>query len=119
MTRTELYNKVTPCGDLDYISMVYLIQNTVFIDPSFKLVLVGRIQQTGKLSREDWILLFKSVVYTVNSPISSDTATGWLSNKCTLTPVELKTFLNYVSFSDGSVPTYLLSETNDFLMMEN
>lgn len=119
MTRTELYNQITPCGSMSYVNMVYLIQNTTFIDPSFKQVLVGRLQQNGSLSREDWILFAKQVSFIPASPINSDTVSGWFANKCSLTRVELKTFLNYVTFTDGSVPTYLLSETNDFIMMEN
>jgi len=104
---------------MTYTNMVYMIQNTTFIDPSFKQVLIGRLQQNGSLSREDWIMFAQAVTYIASSPIDASTVVSWFATKCTLTRVELKTFLNYVTFTDGSVPTYLLSETNDFIMMEN
>lgn len=118
MTRTELYSKITPCGTMSYPDMVYLLSNVEYTDPTFAYLLIQRLSQTGGLSNTDWILFAKSVVFTPGSPINAATVEGWFANKCSLTVVELKMFLEYVSFVDGSQPTYILSQTGDFIISE-
>lgn len=118
MTRIELYQSITPCGGFSYPNMVYLLNNVSFTDPSIAYLLIQRLAQDGKLNRTDWILFAKSVKFITNSPINSDTVVGWLANKCQLSIVELKMFLEYVSFTDGSQPTYILSQTGDFIIAE-
>jgi hypothetical protein len=104
---------------MPFTSMVYLVQNLTFADPAIQLVLLQHISQTGRLKREDWILLAKSITYDTGSPITADTVVSWLANKCKLSVTELKTWLNYVTFIDGSVPTYVLTQTGDFVLTES
>lgn len=118
MTRNELYNKITPCGTLSYTNMVYLLESLVFTDEQIRLALIQRIAQNGELSQQDWILLGKSVVFLQSSPITPATIEEWLTGKCNLTKSELKMFLEYVQFMDGSLPTFILSEDGDFLIAE-
>lgn len=98
--------------------MVYLLSSVTYTDPSIGYLLINRIAQDGKLSQQDWILFAKSVTYIAGSPISGATVEGWLSGKCNLTALELKAFLEYVSFTDGSQPTFILSQTGDFIIAE-
>lgn len=118
MTRRELYDKITPCGDLSYTDMVYLLESLSFADVQIKYLLINRISQTGKLSQQDWILLAKSINFVAGSPIDANTVIGWLTGKCSLSMLELKAFLEYVTFTDGSTPTYILSQTGDFIIAE-
>lgn len=118
MTRTELYNGITSCGQMSYTALIYAISNTTFSDPSLQLLLLGRVSQVARLSREDWILFAKSVTYQSGSPITGDTVASWLASKNCLTAVELKTWLNYIVFTDSSEPTYLLTESGDIVLAE-
>lgn len=119
MTRNELYNKITPCGKLNYLDMVYLIQNVVYNDPSLMMVFLQRIQQGGQFSRDDWEFFAKSIVFVSGSPINSTTVVSWLENKCSFSKTELENLLEYVQFTDGSQPTYVLvSEPGEFIIPE-
>lgn len=119
MTRNELYNKITPCGKLNYLDMVYLIQNVLYINPSMLMVFLTRIKQDGSFNGEDWLLFAKSVIYVTGSPINQDTVASWLSGKCNLSKTELENFLEYVQFTDGSEPTIVLvSEADEFIIPE-
>lgn len=82
------------------------------------MLLLERISQTGKLTGEDWILFAKSVVFLPGSPITAATVEAWLTGKCSLTATELKEFLEYVTFTDGSTPTFIISQTGDFIIAE-
>lgn len=118
MTRNELYNKITPCGTLSYANMVYLLESLVFTDEQIRIAMIQRIAQNGVLSQQDWILLAKSVTFISGSPITPETIEEWLTGKCNLTRSELKLFLEYVSFNDGSQPTFILSQDGDFIIAE-
>lgn len=120
MTRNELYNRISPCGTLSYWDMVYLIESLDFpaANEQVRLLLINRIAQNGVLSQQDWLLLAKAVTYRPGSPINANTVEEWLVGKCSLTRDELKLFLEYVGFIDGSQPTYILTQTNDFIIAE-
>ena len=120
MTRNELYNKITPCGVLSYWDMVYLLESLDFPpqNEQIRLALINRISQNGTLSQQDWLLLARSINFIPGSPINAATVEGWLLGKCALTAEELKLFLDYAAFIDGSSPTFILTETGDFIVTE-
>jgi hypothetical protein len=118
MTRHELYEMISPCGTLAYLDMLTLLSIVEYTDPQIGYLLIQRLTTHGKFTQEDWILFARSVVFLPDSPIDADIVESWFVGKCSLTGLELKTFLEFVSFTDGSLPTYLLSETGDFLVSE-
>ena len=118
MERIQLYNKITPCGNLDYLSMVWLINNLVYTDQQIGLLLLNRLSQTGRLKQQDWILLFNSVLFLENSPINSVTAKEWLIGKCNLNRSELKLFLEYAQLHETE-PTFLTTGSADLLTTNN
>lgn len=119
MTRNELYNKITPCGNMEYQNMVYLLQSVAFEDETIRQLLLNRIRQGGELNREDWIIFVKNVVFTPETTLTEDAVISWLNNKCGLNRVEFTAFLEGIEFIDGSEPTFILSEQGDILVTEN
>lgn len=119
MTRQELYNQITPCGNIPYLAMVYLIQNVQMQNESIKVTLIERLSNNnGKFSQSDWLLFFSQVSFLPGAPITIDTVLQWITGKCNLTAVELRTILEYLVFIDGSQPTYLLAENGQILIEE-
>lgn len=118
MTRSELYNKISPCGTLDYPTMVYLISNVQFTNIATQQLLLSRIAHNGALSQQDWLLFARSIEFLPNSPINALTIEDWLTGKCRLSGDELKQFLEFVQFTDGSQPTFILTENGDFIIAE-
>lgn len=100
--------------------MVYLIQNVSFSNESIKVALLERLgNNNGRFSQSDWILFFSNVSFIANSPVNIETVMEWVTGKCSLTQVELRTILEYVVFTDNSAPTYnLLGENNQILISE-
>lgn len=103
---------------MSYWDMVYMLESINISDEAIRLLLINRLSQKGALSKQDWILLSKSVSFTPGSPINQETIEEWLQGKCNLTREELKMFLEYVVFTDGSSPTYILSQGGDFIIAE-
>lgn len=103
---------------MSYTNMVYLLESLVFVDEQIRLGLIQRLAQNGTLSQQDWLLLARSITFISGSPITAETIEEWLTGKCNLTRSELKLFLEYVSFNDGSTPTFILSENGDFIIAE-
>jgi|SRR5699024_2209149 len=118
MTRRELYDKITPCGTLSYWNMVYLIESLVFEEETVRYTILDRIHQNGRLSVQDWKLVFRNIEWTANSPVDENTALEWLNGKCSLTRAELKLLLEYAQFNDGSNPTIIISQQGDFIITE-
>lgn len=119
MTRNELYNQITPCGTIPYTGMLYLLNSLIFTDAQVKLGLIERLTQNGRISQEDWRLLARTVEFTPGSPIDGSIVEGWIGTKCSLSRSEFKLFLEFTEFTDGSTPTYLISEVGDFILPEN
>lgn len=119
MTRQELYNQISPCGNIPYLAMVYLIQNVQMQNESVKVTLIERLSNNnGKFSQSDWLLFFSQVSFTTGAPVTVNTVLEWITGKCKLTAVELRTILEYLVFIDGSQPTYLLAENGQILISE-
>lgn len=119
MTRQELYNEITPCGSISYLALVYLIQNVQMSNESIKVTLLERLSSNnGKLTQSDWLLFFSQVSFAAGSPINLDTVREWITGKCNLTAIELRTILEYLVFIDGTQPTYLLAENGQILIAE-
>lgn len=119
MTRQELYNSINVCGDLPYLSLVYLVQNVEFANESLKITLIQRLSANGgKFSQDDWLLFFSQVSFLPGSPITINTVLDWITGKCSLTATELRTILEYLVFSDGTQPTYLMAENEQILISE-
>lgn len=118
MTRNELYDLISPCGTIAYLDMITLLSILQYTDPQIGYLLIQRLTANQKFTQEDWILLANSVIYLPDSPITPEIVESWFEGKCHLTLTELKAFLEYVTFNDGSEPTFLLSETGDFLISE-
>lgn len=86
---------------------------------SIKVTLLERLSNNnGKFSQSDWILFFSNVAFTAGAPISINTVLEWITGKCSLTTIELRTILEYLVFMDGSQPTYLLAENGQILISE-
>lgn len=119
MTRQELYNSITPCGNIPFLSLVYLIQNVQMQNESIRVTLLERLSNNnGKFSQSDWILFFSQVSFLPGSPVNINTVMEWITGKCNLTAIELRTILEYLVFIDGSQPTYLLAENGQILISE-
>lgn len=119
MTRQELYNTIDVCGDMPYTSLVYLIQNVVFQNESIKVTLLERLSNNGgKFKQSDWLLFFSQVSFLPGAPITTQMVQEWINGKCKLTGVELRTIIEYLQFTDGSQPTYLLAENGQILIAE-
>lgn len=119
MTRQELYNTISPCGDIPYLAMVYLIQNVQMSNESIKVTLLERLgNNNGKFSQSDWLLFFNNVSFSPGAPISINTVIDWITGKCKLTQIELRTILEYLVFTDGSEPTFLLAQNGQILISE-
>lgn len=103
---------------MSYTNMVYLLESLVFTDEQIRLGLIQRLAQNGALSQQDWLLLSRSITFISGSPINAATIEDWLTGKCNLTRSELKMFLEYASFNDGSEPTFILSQDGDFIIAE-
>lgn len=118
MERIELYNKITPCGNLDYSSMVWLINNVVYQDQQIGVYLLSKLSQTGKLSQQDWIVLIKNSNFIMGSPINQQTALNWLNSKCNLSRQELMLFLEYINLHETE-PTFLTTGTGNLITTNN
>lgn len=118
MERIELYNKITPCGNLDYLSMVWLINNIVYQDQQIGFYLLSKLGQTGKLSQQDWITLIKSSTFISGSPIDENIALSWLVGKCNLNRSELMLFLEYIELHETE-PTFLTTGTGNLITTNN
>lgn len=119
MTRQELYNQISPCGNIPYLALVYLIQNVSMQNESVKVTLIERLSNNnGKFSQSDWLLFFSQVSFTAGAPVTVNTVLEWITGKCNLTAVELRTILEYIVYTDGSQPTYLLAENGQILIAE-
>lgn len=117
MLKADLINAVSPCGTLNYWEMISLFNNVEYVDISVLPLLEERLSQSGELSVTDWIFFAKSIVFEEASPIDACTIAGWLSNSC-FTQLELKAFVEWIKFTDGSQPTFLISEGGDILIAE-
>lgn len=119
MTRQELYNSINICGSIPYLSLVYLIQNVQMSNESIKVTLLERLSSNnGKFSQSDWLLFFGNVSFAPGAPINLDTVREWITGKCSLTATELRTIIEYLTFIDGTQPTYLLAENGQILISE-
>lgn len=119
MTRQELYNQISPCGAISYLALVYLVQNVQMINESVKVTLLERLSNNnGRFSQSDWLLFFSQVSFLPGAPININTVLEWITGKCNLTAVELRTILEYLVFLDGSEGTYLLAENGQILIKE-
>lgn len=119
MTRQELYNSITPCGDIPYLALVYLVQNVQFANESIKITLLQRLSaNNGKFSQNDWLVFFSQVSFRAGSPITIETVRDWITGKCSLSGTELRTILEYLVFIDGTQPTYLMAENEQILISE-
>lgn len=119
MTRQELYNQIDICGNIPYLALVYLIENVQMQNESIKVTLLERLtNNNGKFSQSDWLLFFSQVSFLPGSPINIDTVRDWITGKCSLSAVELRTIIEYLVFLDGSQPTYLLGENGQILIAE-
>lgn len=119
MTRQELYNSITPCGTISYLAMVYLIQNVSMRNESIKVTLLERLKNNnGKFSQSDWLLFFSQVDFIANAPVTINTVLEWITGKCSLSAIELRTILEYLRFLDGTQPTYLMAENGQILIAE-
>lgn len=99
--------------------MVYLIQNVVFSNESIKVTLLDRLgNNNGMFSQSDWLLFFANVSFIDGSPVNMDTVKSWITGKCSLTQIELRTILEYLVFTDGSEPTFLLAQNGQTLISE-
>lgn len=98
--------------------MVYLLESLVFTDEQIRLLLIEELSHSGELSQQNWILLANSITFISGSPIDAGTIEGWLTGKCSLNRSQLKLFLEYASFNDGSQPTFILSQAGDFIISE-
>lgn len=119
MTRQELYNNISPCGDIPYLAMVYLVQNVQMSNESIKVTLLDRLaNNNGKFSQSDWLLFFNNVSFVPGSPVNVNTVIDWITGKCSLTAIQLRTVLEYIVFTDGSQSTYLLGQNGQILIAE-
>lgn len=118
INRITFYDGISPCGGVAYLDLVEILSNLEYTDPQIGYLLIQRLVTNQEFTQQDWILLARSIVFLPGSPITADMVESWFNGKCQLTGTELKTFLEYVSFLD-SEPTYLLSDSGDFLISEN
>lgn len=119
MERQELYNSIDNCGNIPYSSLVYLVQNVEMSNESIKVLLLERLSNKGgKFSQQDWLLFISQVSFLPGAPVTLQMARDWITGKCGLTSVELRTIIEYLKFIDGSQPTYLLAENGQILIAE-
>ena len=116
INRSEFFNKFSPCGFIKFKDLKFLIESLSFTDQDIKFLILDRLSKNGELTREDWILISKSVVY-ISEQLNGEIVSSWLNNKCKFSISELKIFLDRVEFTNSD-PTYLLTQTNDLLILE-
>jgi parallel beta-helix repeat protein len=119
MTRQEIIDSITRCGNLPFNSLFELVSIANYIADDIKPVLLFKINQSGKLNRTDWKLFANSVSYVDGSPITSEIVNEWLSNECKLTYDQLVAFIQYVEFDndwDNDVPKFMFVPTDGNLL---
>lgn len=117
-TRTELYNRIDACGYMKYLDMILFLQSIRMTDESVRSVLIERVKHNGTLSKQDWLLLARTVVWIEDSVITEDTIEEWLLGECNLTRNQLVLVIENVEFIDGEPPTYIIAEQGDFIIAE-
>lgn len=117
-TRIEIYNRVDACGYLKYSDFILMLESIQMTSEAVRAVLIQRVKHNGTLSRQDWILLAKSVIWVDGSVITEDTIEEWLLGECNLTRDQLVLFLENVEFESGEPPTIIITEEGNFIIRE-
>lgn len=117
-TRIQIYNRIDACGHLRYLDLILLLESVQMTDEAVRSVLISRVRQNGTMSRVDWILFARTVVWIGGSVLDADIVEEWLSGECNLTRDQLVLLLENVEFENGEPPTSIITEEGNFVIRE-
>lgn len=110
--RNEVYNEISPCGNLSYKGLSYLINNLVFQSPADQLFLIKSIGVSGRFTRNLWEFLIRTCTFETNPKISRQMALEILHSQNCFKRFQLIEVLESIQFTQGVPPTYLTNGDN-------
>lgn len=108
MNRQELYKGIDYCGEINYSTLIKMLDHVDFKNPSDRELLKKAASVNGKLGYNDWLYFINAAPWLNGAKVNKQIANGWFEKQCKFTQVQMIEILESVAFIKGEPPTYLV-----------
>ncbi len=108
MDRQEIYQGITTCGNMDYKSLISLLDAVYFANKADRKLLRENSGINGRLAKYDWVYFVNTVEFLDDKKVTKEIALHWITTQNKFTQTQLIELLESIRFEDSSLPTYLM-----------